>query len=174
MDDFARELGLSKKTLYMHFRSKQALLLAAIRGVLAELKVQLDEAFGAPGMAFTTRFDRLLHAVGTQLAAVRYPLVDDLYRHAPRVWRVIEEFRRTHVFNRLQNLLEQGMAEGYVRDDLNPHLVVFIVTQVARSALNPVQMVGLQSSLSEVFATVKSLLYRGVFTEKGRNEMEEM
>ncbi len=172
MDDISGELGLSKKTLYRHFPGKQDLLLAAIRAELARVKIRLDEAFDAPRLPFTARFDRLLRAVGSQLAMVRYPLVDDLYRHAPRVWREIEEFRKSYVFDRLEKLLLQGVREGYVRGDLNPHLVVFIISQVAQSALNPGYMVELGASPAEVFAAVVSLVYHGIFTDRGRREME--
>jgi AcrR family transcriptional regulator len=174
MDDISRELGLSKKTLYSHFPGKQDLLLAAIRGQLAGLKTRLDEAFGAPGLPFTARFDRLLQAVGAQLAMIRFPLVEDFCRHAPRVWREIEEFRTTHVFGRLEQLLRQGIREGYVRSELKPRLVVFVITRVAQSALNPEQMAGLGVSLSEVFTAVMSLVYHGIFTDRGRREMETM
>jgi AcrR family transcriptional regulator len=174
MDDIARELGLSKKTLYSHFPGKQELLLAAVRGQLAGLKLRLDEALGARGLPFTARFDRLLQAVGAQLAAVRDPLVDDLYRHAPRVWQEIEAFRQTYVFSRLEQLLRQGVREGYVRSDLKPRLVLFIITQTAQAALNPGRVVELGASPSEVFAAVMSLLYHGVFTDRGRREMEAM
>jgi AcrR family transcriptional regulator len=174
MDDISRELGLSKKTLYRHFPGKQDLLIAAVRGKLAELKTRLDEAFGAPRLPFTARFDRLLHAVGVQLAMIRYPFVDDLYRHAPQVWLEIDEFRKKYIFNRLESLLLQGVREGYVRSDLNPRLVVFVITQFAQSALNPGRTIGLGTSLSEVFAAVMSLVYQGIFTEKGRSEMEKL
>lgn len=174
MDDISRELGLSKKTLYRHFPGKQDLLMEVIRAELAKLKIRLDEAFDGPRLPFTARFDRLLHAVGAQLAMVRYPLVDDLYRHAPRVWREIEEFRKSYVVNRMEKLLLQGVREGYVRGDLNPHLVVFIINQVAQAALYPGHMDELGASPAEVFAAVMSLVYHGIFTDRGRREMEEL
>ena len=172
MDQLASELGVSKKTLYSHFPSKQELLSAAIHLQLDGLEARLEKVFGAGDLPFPARLDLLLHAVGAQFSAIRYPLVDDLYRHAPRVWQEIDEFRKTVVFSRLEKLLRQGVREGYVRGDLEPRLTAFIITQIAQAVFNPAQFVGLGTSPSVVFAAVMSLLYRGVFTDRGRAEFQ--
>src|SRR3954466_9331928 len=41
MDDLAAELGMSKKTLYAHFRSKPALVEAVVLDKFAELEAEL-------------------------------------------------------------------------------------------------------------------------------------
>jgi AcrR family transcriptional regulator len=42
MDDLAAELGMSKKTLYAHFRSKTALVEAAVLDKLGGLEAELE------------------------------------------------------------------------------------------------------------------------------------
>jgi AcrR family transcriptional regulator len=174
MEQIARELGLSKKTIYGHFPGKQELLSAAVRNQLDGLKARLEEVFGARDLPFPTRLDRLLQVVGAQLSAIGQPMVEDLYRHAPQVWREIDEFRKAVVFSRLESLLRQGAREGYVRRDLEPRLITMVIVQIAQAALNPAQFVGLGASPAEGLAAVMSLLYRGVFTERGRADVEAL
>ncbi|MGE5335771.1 MAG: TetR/AcrR family transcriptional regulator, partial [Nitrososphaerota archaeon] len=53
MDELAAELGMSKKTLYKHFPTKEALLLQVIEAFYAQLNadieaIRLDEALSFP------------------------------------------------------------------------------------------------------------------------------
>ncbi|MBN8646248.1 MAG: helix-turn-helix transcriptional regulator, partial [Planctomycetes bacterium] len=44
MDDLAAELGMSKKTLYVYFPGKDALIEAILREFVAEVRASADEA----------------------------------------------------------------------------------------------------------------------------------
>ncbi len=170
MEEISRELGISKKTLYRHFAAKQDLLRAVIRKRLEELKSKLDSLFNTPGLPFRVRFDGLLQLVGAQLSLIRYPLINDLYRYAPRVWQEIDEFRSSEVFSRLEKLFRQGIDEGYIRADVDPHLTVFLIARVAQAVINPEQLVGLGLSPPEVYDALISLVCHGVLTDKGSRE----
>jgi AcrR family transcriptional regulator len=170
MEEISRELGISKKTLYRHFAAKQDLLRAVIRKRLEEVKSKLDRLFNTPGLPFRVRFDGLLRLVGAQLSLIRYPLINDLYRYAPRIWQEIDEFRSKQVFSRLEKLFRQGIEEGYIRADVDPRLTVFLISRVAQSVINPELLVGLGLSPPEVYEALIALVRYGVFTDKGRRE----
>src|ERR1035437_2727022 len=53
MDNLAAELGMSKKTLYVHFPSKDALVEALIVGFTGEIRASADALFGDKTLSFT-------------------------------------------------------------------------------------------------------------------------
>ena len=55
MDDLAAELGMSKKTLYVHFRSKDAIIRAVIQGMAAEIRADTDAILAQPRLTFAEK-----------------------------------------------------------------------------------------------------------------------
>lgn len=121
VEDIARSIGRSKKTLYRYFATKQALLHAVLEQVYAEtgrgLAAQLGEAGGREADRLA-RLRRLLGVVAERLRATHQVLFADLHAAEPalgeQAWR---EHRR--VLGRiLRQLLDEAVAEGSVRADL--------------------------------------------------------
>jgi len=71
MDDLARDLGMSKKTIYRHFPDKRSLLTAVLdrqfAGIERALASAAEEAAGQP---FDVRVQRFLIAAGTELGRI--------------------------------------------------------------------------------------------------------
>src|SRR5438270_11638074 len=71
MDDLARELGMSKKTIYRHFPDRRSLLTAVLDRRFAAIErtvlAAVEEAAGQP---FDVRVHRFLMAAGSELGKV--------------------------------------------------------------------------------------------------------
>jgi AcrR family transcriptional regulator len=71
MDDLARELGMSKKTIYRHFPDKRSLLTAVLDRQFAAIERALAAAAEeTEGQPFDVRVQRFLIAAGTELERV--------------------------------------------------------------------------------------------------------
>ena len=55
MDDLAHELGMSKKTLYRHFRSKDALIESIIEEIGQAIRDRMDSVLADPEARFHTK-----------------------------------------------------------------------------------------------------------------------
>src|SRR5690349_12048205 len=55
MDELAAELGMSKKTLYVHFPSKAALMAAVIDDLSREIRASADALFGNRQLNFAEK-----------------------------------------------------------------------------------------------------------------------
>ncbi|MFJ8007212.1 TetR/AcrR family transcriptional regulator [Streptomyces fagopyri] len=112
MDDLARELGMSKKTIYRHFPDKRSLLTAVLdrrfAAVEAALVAAAEESEGQP---FDVRAERFLIAAGdaleqlgaTQLAAGRGDVMLRQY---------VEQRVDAVVYRRLDELYRDGHRQG--------------------------------------------------------------
>ncbi len=71
MDDLARELGMSKKTIYRHFPDKHSLMTAVLDRQFAAMERTLDAAAEeAEGRPFGVRVQRFLIAAGSELGRI--------------------------------------------------------------------------------------------------------
>jgi AcrR family transcriptional regulator len=70
MDDLARELGMSRKTIYRHFPDRRSLLTAVLDRQFAAVERTLVAAEDAAGQPFYVRVQRFLVAAGTELGRI--------------------------------------------------------------------------------------------------------
>src|SRR5262245_8397125 len=117
MDDLARELGMSKKTIYAHFPSKtallEAMLLEKFRCVEEEFQAITSECSGD----FATGLHRLLACLQRHTDEIRPPFVRDIQREAPELFKVVQARRREIIQRSFSKLLGAGRREGLIRKD---------------------------------------------------------
>ncbi|MHB8204939.1 MAG: TetR/AcrR family transcriptional regulator, partial [Desulfomonilaceae bacterium] len=94
MDDLARELGMSKKTLYMHFPSKVALVEAVLFDKVRNVESDLKRITSNSSSDFLTTLHQLLARVQMHLDEIQPPFLRDLRREAPEMFSLVETRRR--------------------------------------------------------------------------------
>lgn len=125
MDDIAKHLGMSKKTIYRHFSDKDelvSLLIAekiSVQDCLAKTSSEnadnaVDEIFAA------------IESTNTFLANMNPRLFYDLQKYHAKAWLIFKEFKEKTLRETIYNNLQRGIREGLYRDDIN----VDILTQL--------------------------------------------
>lgn len=122
MDDIAREMGVSKKTLYKYFDNKESLIEEIVRdytceeqstvcGILEKARDAIDEMFGV-----ARHITRLFRSMSPY---VMY----DLQKYYPASWKTLWEFQSKFVFMTIHDNLKKGMKEGLYRTDMDPAII---------------------------------------------------
>ncbi len=167
MDELARELAMSKKTLYAHFASKDELVAGIMRR-----RVQRSDAEFQAILAMEAGFDAKVRALmlGMQrkLGEVSPAFIEDLRRYTPEVFRIVEEYRAQAIPRYLGGLLEEGMRQGFVRSDVKPEMVVRILVASVQGIIRPDNIMALDLPPVQVMDTILRVIFQGVFTEKAR------
>ena len=165
-DEIAASVGMSKKTVYQEFGSKQELVRAVVRRKLARIEDQLarlDDATGAGG--FDPLTDHMM-LVSRELYGVSRPFLTDLARHAPELWDEMQVFRREQVFSRLQDRVARSQAQGAVRGDVKPRLVAEMVLAIAERLLTPDGLMELEIAPGELIEHVRIVITEGVLVKE--------
>ena len=155
MGDLAAELGFTKSAIYHHVPSKSHLLKEALDEALDNLSAVLDRADGQPGSAY----DRLRGAVRGS--------IEVLVEHLPAVTLLLrvrgngdveqDALRRRRVIDdRLADLARAAVAEGAIRDDLDPYLISRLLFGMVNSLVEWVRPDGRYDAhqLADAVATV--------------------
>ena len=131
--DLARELGLTKSAIYHHVPSKEHLLERAVGEALDALTAALDDVSARTGL---TAEQRLRDAVRSSVTVLveHLPAVTLLLRvHGNTPVEQAALARRREVDRRLATMVRDAVAEGGVRDDLDPLLVSRLVFGMVNS-----------------------------------------
>ena len=93
VDDLAAELGMSKKTLYAHFRSKPAIVEAAILDKFHELETEMEAITGMHTADFVAGLRALLGCVMRHTAEIQPAFLRDIRRDSPELFEMIDKRR---------------------------------------------------------------------------------
>lgn len=169
MDTLAFALGMSKKTLYAHFASKDALVAAVLDASGRALRRRVAEAMAAPG-PFTDRCRLVLRLVAAHLDVLTPALLQDLQRFAPGLHRKIDARKDAGILRLLRQVLELGIAQGSVRDDLEVGFVAALWLQILKGFGGPAAIPRGGFTPSQAIDRAIDLLFRGLLTPVGRRQ----
>ena len=168
-DQVARELGISKKTLYQHFQSKEELLAAAVLLMREEMRTALHSIVADRSLDFVGKLHAVLLEVGGRLSRIQPPFFEELPRKAPKIWHDLEEFRRDVVFHELGRLVAQGVRRRMIRRDVDPQLFLQMFLATIRGIIHPEGLAHLSHSAGDVFRTILTIYLQGVLTDEARS-----
>lgn len=125
MDDMARELGISKKTLYVHFKDKNELVSQILSEKINEdqqtcCMVQkdaenaIDEMFG------------IISFVIENVGKINPSVFLDLQKYHADAWDLITKHKHTFIHQTIMKNIERGISEGIYREELNSDIIARI------------------------------------------------
>jgi AcrR family transcriptional regulator len=170
MDETAERLGMSKKTLYRFFPSKEDLLQEVTRAHLEECDQELTAICRQEGVDPLEKLKRYLNYLTALYAKMSEALLYDLQRHAPEIWNQVEGKRQECLNTHFGALIKEGRQKGHFRKDVDERLFVLIYSHVLRDILNPQVLSELPFKPNQVFDTVVKVLFQGLLTDKARTE----
>ena len=168
MDEIAANLGMSKKTLYKFFPSKEELVREIIYKMRCGVKDYIDDLLANDEMDFVEKLKRLMNLIGNQSSKLQGPLLEDLHRNIPEVWQQINEFRKENVRQKFTQLINMGIEKGIFRKDVDQRLIVLTYSSAIQGLINPEILSQMPFSVEQVFESVIKIIFSGIFTEEGR------
>jgi AcrR family transcriptional regulator len=173
MDDLAAELGMSKKTLYVHFPGKDALVEAILTEFVGEVRQSADALFSDPALSFTVKVHRFSEAMVRRFARMNPHVFRDLQRAAPHLYRQIEEMRHRNIPHIFGRLLRQGQAAGMVRADVDADFAIEFWRPAIQSLMHPDTLERLKLQPDQMFSRAINLFFGGLLTPVGRKDYEK-
>jgi TetR/AcrR family transcriptional regulator, cholesterol catabolism regulator len=167
MDDVARELGISKKTLYQFVESKDALVDRVIERHIEFEKAECARMIESSGNAIEQML-QVIESNRLQLSQMKSNIVHDMQKYYRNSWEKMSEFQRGFLYRVVRDNLERGIAEGLYRTDFDADIVakMHLATsfQLFDQTLFPSHVYRLDAVFEEY---LKHYLY-GILSDEGR------
>jgi AcrR family transcriptional regulator len=168
MDDLAQRLGMSKRTIYQLFPSKEELLRAVMLDLTRDAECRVNAVLEDRKLGFVDKLHRLFAIISANVMRLRQPVLDDIRRSAMSVWEEFDEWRRRHILPKFERLIEQGIAEGDIKAELNPQLLTRMYATLVRQVVSPETLTELPLSATDAFRTLVTVFFEGILTPKAR------
>lgn len=172
MDDIARELGISKKTIYQFYKNKAEIVyevaMAHFRAEEAHSEAISREATNAIDEEF-----RILMWSLQVFQTMAPNLVAEVRKYYPRAWEIFERFQTDYIMRKVRDNLDRGIEEGLYRPEIDRDVI-------AQLRLAQVEwFLGLHRPGADQFPPIRiqiqlfDLYMHGICTEEGRRQLSQ-
>jgi AcrR family transcriptional regulator len=169
MDGLAYALGMSKKTLYAHFPSKEAIAAAIIEAAGATIRRQVGETI-ALDLPYIDKLRMVLTIVGSHFGLMTPRFLADLARYAPQIAAQIDTVKERNIPMLFGRLLKMGVDSGVVRPDIDVPFMIEYWLQVIKGVHQPDLLARTGLTPKEAFEKALDLFFQGVLTVEGKQQ----
>jgi len=166
MDDVARELGISKKTLYQYVVDKDELVGKFVDNEIALRQEEICKCFRVGYNAIEELFEISIFMnklMRNQSSATEY----DLKKYYPNHFQKALKARREGIYNYILLNLKKGVNEGLYREEMNKEIIAkLFLWRSEDSHLNDLFTVD-EFTSPKLFIELLTYHVRGIAAQKG-------
>lgn len=166
MDDISRSLGMSKKTLYQHFKDKDSIVVCFCQRHRKEWQQELT--------AIETQSPTALHEIvnltkhlKVALSKMNPGLLHDMQKYHPAAFQEFLESKQSEMLPTIIRVINRGKQEGVFRQDLNPEILGRMRMEQIELSTNPAVFPPDKFNLLEVNLQLLEHFVSGMLTVEG-------
>lgn len=166
MDEIARHLGMSKKTLYQYFKDKDEMVHSLILDKIEEDKCIFGKTHKESENIVVEAF-AIMKNIREIMGHVNPILFYELAKFYPKTWEKFNEFKRDFIRINLEESLRMGQAQGFVRSDININILSTMRLESIDMSFNTQIFPTDKYNLVEVHVALTEHFLYGICTLKG-------
>lgn len=170
MDEFAQSMGMSKKTIYKFFPSKDELIREITHGKMTSIHQSCLKWHEDKSIDFMDRIRGITAQVSSEMRSMKPQFYLDLQRTMPDVWKEVDQFRSERILQDFSEMIREGVSLGVFRDDINIEVLVLMYSNAMQSIINPEILAKLPITASQAYEAIIDIVFGGVFTQQAKEK----
>jgi TetR/AcrR family transcriptional regulator, cholesterol catabolism regulator len=173
MDDVARELGISKKTLYTYVSNKEELVEKVLEHIHDSHNKNMVCANKVKGLNAIEVLMAVNDMVNKMIQEHNPSTEYDLKKYYPELYKKFLNHRNEHIFSSILQNIQQGKDEGLYRREINNELISKLYVNRINSMTGDDTFTIEELKSSNFFLQVMEFHIRGLATPKGIEILEK-
>lgn len=166
MDEIARQLGMSKKTLYQSFSDKADLVLKGIESHMDKEAAALLTIQERSENAIEEMF-HIAQNASVYLQQMHPSILYDLEKYYPKAFAKFNEYKTKLIMSSIARNLEQGIAQGLYRKNINIPIIAGLYVGRMDIMFDQQLFPATQYNAKDVYFEAIRYHIRGIASEKG-------
>jgi AcrR family transcriptional regulator len=171
MSEIAADLGMSKRTVYTFFPSKEDLASEMVKGIQAELSSEINSLVEDQEMDFIEKLKRILDITAEHHSKLTPHFRVDLQKHAPGACKCTDEFQQQQIYVIVGKVIHEGVAKGMFRSDIEEAIITSMFIAAFQSLMRPESLARLPHSISDVVEAISKIMFEGILTDEARSKV---
>jgi TetR/AcrR family transcriptional regulator, cholesterol catabolism regulator len=172
MDDVAKELGISKKTLYQYVDDKTDLINKLIDYEIEGTEACFNQIINTRQNAIEELFE-MNRFIISMLKRYSLSFDYDLKKYYPEIFQKIFTIRRNNILHATLANLKKGKIEGLYREELNEEILARLHISRMENMRSNSLFTAEEINSGEVFKEMVISHIRGIANEKGIKFLEQ-
>ena len=172
VDRMAKDLKISKRTIYQTYPTKSDI----IRAFTEQVKLRINDHFQKISQLDIQPSEKLILTIRGVLDILSPFLnqsISDLKVQYPDIWQALTEYR-LEKFNHLFNLLRQAQSQGDLNPNLNLDRLAFLLPLIMDELFQPEIVFHPSHASRDMVEEVFLILFQGIFTGKVRDTLPQL
>ena len=167
MDDIARHLAVSKKTLYQHFADREDIVTLTCQSHLEKSTAEFT-AIKKQAKNAIEELASISTCLKKNFEGMNPSLLFDLQKYHPKAWGAWVNHKNKFIRESVVSNLKQGIEEGYFRTEINPDIIGTMRLELMQLAFDESVFPKERFRLADVQIALFDHFVHGLVTEKGR------
>lgn len=167
MDDIARHLSVSKKTLYQHFADKDELVYK-MSELYLERSFRQYEQIAQSSKNSIEELSKISVCMKHDLENLNPSMLYDLQKYHSKAWALYTEHKVKIISQSVMRNIRQGIEDGFYRPEINAEIMAITRLILIEAAFNPELFPKDRFNFVEVQTQLFELFVHGMCTEKGK------
>ena len=166
MDDVAKHLAMSKKTLYQHFKDKNDMVMKCCSHDLVNRECVFKDIASQAKDAIHEIMQMMKH-MESMFTKMNPNLFYDMQKYHPAVWRMFREFKEGNMMKMIEENLHKGIQQGLYRKDIDIPVMARLRIEQVEMGFNPEIFPPGKYNLANVHFALFYHFLHGITTLKG-------
>jgi AcrR family transcriptional regulator len=167
MEDIAKELSISKKTIYQYFKDKDEIVLRVSRQIFEKEQAMMYQ-MQKEGENVIHEMVLISRYIRQHVAEANPSAMHDLQKFYPEAWKSFLAFKHESL-TLIESTIEKGIAEGYFRAEVNPRILAIVRSESIELSFDQRLFPHREFEPQEVQGQLFDQFIYGIVTERGRN-----
>ena len=168
MNEIADDLGMSKKTLYEYFSSKETLLMDAMTSMQIEATNNISKLVSDESLDFVQKLQLIMTEGARFHSKFSNHFWIDLQRNAPAIWKRCDDFRLEKMRKTTSLIVREGIRKKFFRSDIDEQVVVLMYMTTVQNLMTPEVLTQLPVTMQQLFENIIRIIFEGILSEDAR------
>jgi AcrR family transcriptional regulator len=166
MDDIAKHLAMSKKTIYQFYSDKnevvEKLMVQEMETNEQEFQAIADQAPNVVEEVFA-----MMKHMSVMFSQMNPNLFYDMQKYHPNAWKLFQQFKENFIERMVEESVQKGIKQGLVRSDINTKIMARLRMEQVEMGFNPNSFPPDKFKMGDVQLALLDHFLHGICTIKG-------
>lgn len=166
MDDIAKHLAISKKTIYKYYADKNEVVEAMTTQLMKKNEKEFQAIANESTNVVEEVFTMMKH-MSAMFSQMNSNLFYDMQKYHSNSWKLFKDFKEECIERMVEESVKRGISQGLVRSDINSKIVARLRMEQVEMGFNPNAFPPNKFKIIDVQLALLDHFLHGICTLKG-------
>ncbi|TGK06452.1 TetR/AcrR family transcriptional regulator [Leptospira fletcheri] len=162
MEEIARTLRISRKTLYKYFANKHDLLMELMTHKHLRIHGKIEKIHADPDKNIKEKLQAMQECLSGEIPQGMNEFLRDIRNQVPDLWKIFAEQKEKNVNRTMRKMIETGIKNGDIRPDVNPDIVLLIHAASTEAMFDPGFLAHTPYTIRDLVRELDNIIFYGI------------